>query len=106
MDGLTALRALTVAAAGLLLAAGCRDHAKPSRRIFVGHVRVGVVHAVSNVVALGLFTASWRARSADRHVRGTALGLAASSALGVGGLLGGHLVSARKVSSRHPDFEE
>jgi uncharacterized membrane protein len=67
--------------------------------------RVGVVHAVSNVVALGLFTASWRARSADRHVRGTALGLAASSALGVGGLLGGHLVSARKVSSRHPDFE-
>lgn len=67
--------------------------------------RVGVVHAVSNVVAVGLFTASWRARRADRHVAGVALGLAASSALGVGGFLGGHLVSARKVSSRHPRFE-
>jgi hypothetical protein len=40
MDGLTALRALTVAAAGVLLAAGCRDHAPP-RRVFVGHVRAG-----------------------------------------------------------------
>lgn len=41
MDGLTALRALMVAAAGLLLAAGCRDHAQPPRRVFVGHVRAG-----------------------------------------------------------------
>jgi len=46
MDGLTALRASTVAAAGLLLAAGCRDHAKPTRHVFVGQVRVGVVRAV------------------------------------------------------------
>ena len=45
MDGLTAPRALTVAAAGLLLAAGCRDHAKPTRRVFVGHVRAGAVRA-------------------------------------------------------------
>jgi hypothetical protein len=47
MDGLTALRASTVAAAGVLLVAGCRDHAQPSRHVFVGHVRVGVgrVHA-------------------------------------------------------------
>jgi hypothetical protein len=43
MDGLTALRALTVAAAGVLLAVGCRDHAPPPRRIFVGHVRAGPV---------------------------------------------------------------
>jgi uncharacterized membrane protein len=67
--------------------------------------RVGVVHAASNVLALSLFTASWRARRAGRHVTGVALGLAASSALGVGGFLGGHLVAARKVSSRHPEFE-
>jgi uncharacterized membrane protein len=68
--------------------------------------RVGVVHAVSNVAALGLFTASWRARRAHRHLTGVALGLAASSALGVGGFLGGHLVGARKVSSRNPRFED
>ena len=41
MDGLTALRASTVAAAGVLLVAGCRDHAQPPRRVFIGHVRVG-----------------------------------------------------------------
>jgi uncharacterized membrane protein len=68
--------------------------------------RVGVVHAVSNVVALSLFTASWRARRAHRHLTGVALGLAASSALGAGGFLGGHLVGARKVSSRNPRFED
>jgi uncharacterized membrane protein len=67
--------------------------------------RVGVVHASANVVALTLFAASWRARRRDHHLRGAALGLVASSALGVGGFLGGHLVSARKVSSRHPAFE-
>jgi hypothetical protein len=44
VDGLTPLRALTVVAAGLL-AAGCRDHAKPAvhSRVFVGHVRLGGV---------------------------------------------------------------
>jgi hypothetical protein len=41
MDRLMSLGALTVAAAGLLLAAGCRDHAKePGRSISVAHVRV------------------------------------------------------------------
>jgi uncharacterized membrane protein len=68
--------------------------------------RVGVVHAVSNVAALGLFTVSWRARRAEHHLRGAALGLAASSALGLGAYLGGHLANARKVSSRHPAFED
>jgi hypothetical protein len=43
MDRLSGPRALAVAAAGLLLAAGCRDHAKPRGRVFVGHVRVGGV---------------------------------------------------------------
>jgi hypothetical protein len=41
MDGLTALCASTVAAAGALLVAGCRDHAHPPSRVFVGRVRVG-----------------------------------------------------------------
>ncbi len=66
--------------------------------------RVGVVHAVSNIVALSLFAGSWRARRRGRHLRGKATALAASGALGVGGYLGGHLVSVRKVSSRNPQF--
>lgn len=68
--------------------------------------RVGVMHAVVNVAALGLFASSWRARRTDQHLRGVSLSLAASSLLGVGGFLGGHLVSARKVSSRNPAFED
>jgi hypothetical protein len=42
MDRVTALPALTLATAGLLLA-GCRDHAKPARHDFVGRVVVGGV---------------------------------------------------------------
>jgi hypothetical protein len=43
MDGLRVLSVFTVAAAGLLLAAGCRDHPKPAGSVFVGRVRVGKV---------------------------------------------------------------
>ncbi len=68
--------------------------------------RVGVVHAVSNAAAIALFASSWSARRAHRHSRGVALGLAGSTALAFGGYLGGHLISARKVSSRHPAFDE
>src|SRR4051794_6264785 len=67
--------------------------------------RVGVVHAVSNVVALTGFAASWRARRRGQHARGAALALASSTALALGGYLGGHLVSARKVSTRNPAFD-
>jgi uncharacterized membrane protein len=73
--------------------------------IGVREQRVGVVHAASNVAAVWLFAASWRARRKGSYTAGKALGLAASSVLGVGGYLGGHLISARKVSSRHPEFE-
>jgi uncharacterized membrane protein len=68
--------------------------------------RVGLVHASANTIALTLYAGSWRARRADRHGLGTALGLAGSAAAAVGGYLGGHLVSARKVSSRNPTFQD
>ena len=68
--------------------------------------RTGVVHAAANTVALGLFTASYRARRDGRHLRGVVLGLAGGAATGVGGYLGGHMTSARKVSTRHPAFDD
>ena len=68
--------------------------------------RVGVVHAVSNIAAVSLFAASWKARRGHRQLRGVALGLAGHAAVGMGGFLGGHLTEARKVSSRHPEFIE
>jgi uncharacterized membrane protein len=67
--------------------------------------RVGLVHAASNTVALGLYAASYAARRNGLHRRGAVLALAGSAAAGAGGYLGGHLVSARKVSSRHPVFD-
>jgi hypothetical protein len=66
--------------------------------------RVGLVHAVTNAVAIGVYAASWSARRRGRHVRGAGLALAGAAVAGVGGYLGGHLASARKVGSRHPDF--
>lgn len=66
--------------------------------------RVGVVHAVSNATAVVVFAASWRARRNGRHLRGAALSAVATSALTVGGYLGGHLTSVRKVGSSHPAF--
>ena len=68
--------------------------------------RVGVVHAAANGLAVALYAASWAARRGDRHGRGVVLGLAATSALGLGGYLGGHLVSARKVGSRNSAFDD
>jgi uncharacterized membrane protein len=68
--------------------------------------RVGVLHAASNVAALSLYTASWVARRGGQHRRGTTLALAATGVLGLGGYLGGHLVSARKVGSLDPAFAD
>ena len=68
--------------------------------------RVGIVHAASNIAAASLFAASWKARRRHSQLRGVALGLAGHAAVGLGGFLGGHLTEARKISSRHPEFEE
>jgi nitrite reductase/ring-hydroxylating ferredoxin subunit/uncharacterized membrane protein len=67
--------------------------------------RVGAVHAVANVAALGLYAASLAARRGDRHGRGVALGLAGIGALTVGGHLGGHLSYAKAVGVDRTAFE-
>ena len=68
--------------------------------------RVGLVHAVSNAVALGLYTASFVARRKGNHGRGKVLGLAGGSALGAGGYLGAHLSFARGVGPNQTVFDE
>jgi nitrite reductase/ring-hydroxylating ferredoxin subunit/uncharacterized membrane protein len=67
--------------------------------------RVGAVHAVANVAALGLYAASLAARRSDRHGRGVALGLVGIGALTVGGHLGGHLSYAKAVGVDRTAFE-
>lgn len=67
--------------------------------------RVGVVHAVSSATAALTYAASWHARHLGEHARGRNLALAGAAIAAAGGYLGGHLASARKVSSRHPAFD-
>ncbi|MGG5259817.1 DUF2231 domain-containing protein [Phycicoccus avicenniae] len=64
--------------------------------------RVGLVHAVTNGAAIGLYAASFVARRRGRHGAGAGLALAGATAMGAAAYLGGHLSSARDVGSRHP----
>lgn len=68
--------------------------------------RVGLVHAVTNGAAIGVYAASWIARRRGRHSAGARLALAGATLTGVGAYLGGHLAAARKVGSRHPAYDE
>lgn len=68
--------------------------------------RVGVVHAGANGAAMVLQVGSWVARATGRHALGRALGAGGMTLAGVGGYLGGHLATGRKVGSRDVAFEE
>ena len=68
--------------------------------------RMGLVHAVSNATALGLYAASLVARRRGDRGRGKALALAGAAAMGAGGFLGGHLSYARGVGVNQTAFDE
>lgn len=53
--------------------------------------RVGLVHAVGNLIAMGAFCASFAARVSNRRGRGAAYSLVGMACLGATGYLGGHL---------------
>ena len=59
--------------------------------------RVGLVHALGNDLALGLYAGSWVARRRQRQALGAALAAVGALTLGVAGWLGGHLSFARGV---------
>ena len=67
--------------------------------------RVGLVHAVTNAVAISAYSASWVARRKGRHGTGARLALAGATVSGGGAYLGGHLTEARKVASHHPAYD-
>ena len=68
--------------------------------------RVGLVHAVTNGAAIGVYAASWMARRRGRHGAGVRLALAGMAATGLGAYLGGHLTEGRKVASHHPAYND
>lgn len=61
--------------------------------------RVGIVHAVSNSLAVVAYVISWRARRHQHYALGVVLGSVAGAAATVGGHLGGHLAFARHTGS-------
>jgi nitrite reductase/ring-hydroxylating ferredoxin subunit/uncharacterized membrane protein len=89
------LSALPTAAAG---AADWSDSYGPDQR-------VGAVHAVANVIGLGLYGWSLRARRRGDRRAGTALGLAGMTSMAVGGYLGGHLSHSRGVGVNNAFYQ-
>jgi nitrite reductase/ring-hydroxylating ferredoxin subunit/uncharacterized membrane protein len=67
--------------------------------------RIGLIHAASNSVALGLFALSWRKRRRGQRVRGMLLSLLGTGAAGLGGYLGGHLAYRRGVGVNTTAFQ-
>ena len=67
--------------------------------------RVGLVHAATNAVAIGVFASSWLARRRGDHAAGVRRSLAGAAVATVGGYLGGHLAAARKVGTHDPAFD-
>jgi nitrite reductase/ring-hydroxylating ferredoxin subunit len=63
--------------------------------------RVGLVHAASNTVAVGLYTASLAARLTGRRRLGRRLGYAGLGVAGLGAYLGGHLSFRQAAGVNH-----
>jgi nitrite reductase/ring-hydroxylating ferredoxin subunit len=96
--GLGALAALPTAATGVT------DWAD-GEAVDDGVRRVGAVHALANVAALGLQVASWSARRKGRHGRGRALSLLASGGVAASAYLGGYLSLERGVGVAQTAFD-
>ena len=96
------LVALGVLSALPTAAAGLNDWATldgPNRRL-------GLVHGATNVVATGLFGASWLARKAGHRLFGRLLALAGYGTVSIGAFLGGHLSFRRGAGVDHTAFLE
>ncbi|WP_443074859.1 Rieske 2Fe-2S domain-containing protein [Streptomyces sp. NBC_01431] len=75
--------------------AGWVDWAEQPER----QLRTGVVHAVSNGVAIGLYAGSWVVRGRGKPVFGRLLGFAGLTVASVAGMIGGHLAYRQAVGA-------
>ncbi|MFI0539320.1 Rieske 2Fe-2S domain-containing protein [Streptomyces sp. WSLK1-3] len=66
-------------------------------------MRVGLVHAASNTVAVGLYAASLACRITGRARAGRTLGVLGLAAVGTGGMLGGHLAYRQAAGANHAE---
>ncbi|MEW2559899.1 Rieske 2Fe-2S domain-containing protein [Streptomyces griseorubiginosus] len=65
--------------------------------------RVGLVHALSNTAAVALYTASLACRATGRSRAGRTLGFLGLTAVGAGGMLGGHLAYRQAAGANHAE---
>lgn len=63
--------------------------------------RVGLVHALANTAAVGLYAASLACRVKGRAKAGRGLGFLGLTAVAAGGLLGGHLAYRQAAGANH-----
>ncbi|MFF5860222.1 Rieske 2Fe-2S domain-containing protein [Streptomyces sp. NPDC012751] len=88
-----------MAAAAPAALAGAVDWAELRRE----QLRVGLVHALANVAALGLYGTSLVCRVKGRTKAGRAYGFLGLTAVGVGGMLGGHLAYRQAAGANHAE---
>ncbi|MFF4985402.1 Rieske 2Fe-2S domain-containing protein [Streptomyces sp. NPDC001046] len=65
--------------------------------------RVGLVHAVSNIAAVGLYATSLAFRAKGRETAGRAYGFLGLTAVGLGGMLGGHMAYRQASGANHAE---
>ncbi|MFF8972818.1 Rieske 2Fe-2S domain-containing protein [Streptomyces sp. NPDC014995] len=65
--------------------------------------RVGLVHAMTNWAAVGLYATSLACRLKGRTAAGRAYGFLGLAAVGIGGLLGGHLAYRQASGANHAE---
>lgn len=63
--------------------------------------RVGIVHAAANLVAVGLYTASFVQRSRGKQTSGKILGYLGLAVVSGSGFLGGHLAYRQSAGANH-----
>ncbi|MFI2508754.1 Rieske 2Fe-2S domain-containing protein [Streptomyces sp. NPDC018972] len=88
-----------LAAAGPAALAGAVDWAELHRQ----QKRVGLVHAVANTTAVGLYGASLLLRLSGRAGAGRACGFLGLTAVGLGGVLGGHMAYRQASGANHAE---
>ena len=88
-----------LAAAAPSALAGTVDWAELHRE----QARVGLVHAMANWTAVGLYATSLARRLQGRTAAGRAYGFLGLTAVGIGGLLGGHLAYRQASGANHAE---
>jgi nitrite reductase/ring-hydroxylating ferredoxin subunit/uncharacterized membrane protein len=66
-------------------------------------MRVGLVHAASNIVATALYTVSWIERGRGHTTRGKVLSMIGLAVVSGGGYLGGHLSYRQAAGANHAE---